>query len=211
MPKKKISSEDIASPIKIIKAALYIAGRPLSVESLSRIVNLPPDEVHKLVTLLKKQLNEADDIFDIVISPGPTYYLQLHPTLIKYVRRLSPKPLLSAAELKTLALIALKQPVLLSTIANLRGSQAYEHVSHLIELGFIHSEPHGRTKILSTTKRFSEYFGLPVNKKQLKIKLLSLAKKYDLPLLESMHERQVNEKTAQSINKTNEFQTSDDD
>ncbi len=204
------SPQDPISPLKIIKAALYIAGRPISIDTLVKIVKLPPDEVHRLVSLLKKKLKEDDDIFEIVISPGPTYYLQLNPSLVRYVRRLSPKPLLSAAELKTLALIALKQPVLLSTIANLRGSQAYEHVAHLLELGFISAEPHGRTRMLTTTRRFSEYFGLPVSKKQLKIKLLSLAKKFDLAMLEKTYKQEGSTQSNEVIGNNNANNTSTD-
>ena len=40
------------------------------------------------------------------------------------------------------------------------GDKVYDHVGVLVELGLIRSRPHERTKLLSTTDRFAEYFGI---------------------------------------------------
>jgi len=192
------------NPEQIIKAALYASGRPLSVDILSKLVGLPSTEVHKIVRAIKKEFDKSNDFLEIVISPGPTYLMQLRPHLVKYVKQLSPQPLLTVAELKTLALIAIKQPVFQSTIAKIRGTQAYEHISKLIELGFVSAERQGRTKVLVTTKRFSEYFGLPLDKKSLKLKLLSLVRNFDSKRIKSDTLEDLIRQSTQQINNNTE-------
>ncbi|WP_297516318.1 SMC-Scp complex subunit ScpB, partial [Thermococcus sp.] len=70
---------------------------------------------------------------------------------------------LRTGELKTLALIAYLQPIEQSKIIKLRGSQAYEHIKKLIEMGLIYAEPYERTKLLGTTQKFAELYGFPEN------------------------------------------------
>ena len=40
------------------------------------------------------------------------------------------------------------------------GEGIYAHVDELVSMKFIHSEPHGATEMLTTTKLFPEYFGI---------------------------------------------------
>jgi len=62
--------------------------------------------------------------------------------------------------LKTLTLIAFHQPVKQSNLRRMIGTKAYEHVDELAELKLIHTKKHGSTELLTTTKRFPEYFGI---------------------------------------------------
>jgi hypothetical protein len=62
--------------------------------------------------------------------------------------------------LKTLTLIAYHQPLLQSLLARMIGEAAYEEVQRLRGLGLIHSDPHGATLELRTTRMFAEYFGI---------------------------------------------------
>jgi len=71
--------------------------------------------------------------------------------------------------LKTAALIAYYQPVPQSELKKLLGSKIYDHVGALHSLGLIRTRKKGQTKILYTTPRFSEYFGISeVNKEGIK-------------------------------------------
>ena len=164
----------------LIEAALYIAGRPLNDETLSKIFNTPSEKIFEAVQALKKELDERKSALEVLISPGPTYSLQLRSKYVPYVQHLAPGSLFSTSELKTLSLIAIKQPVKQSEIAKIRGSQAYSHIKKLVEHGFLSVKKQERTKILTTTRFFSEYFGLPYDKRKLKLKLISMARKEKL-------------------------------
>lgn len=177
----QIMAEEKLNELKpLIEAALYIAGRPLNDETLSKIFNTTPDKIFEAIQSLKKELDERQSALEIIISPGPTYSLQLRSKYVPYVQHLAPGSLFSTSELKTLSLIAIKQPVKQSEIAKIRGSQAYSHIKKLTEHGFLSAKKGGRTKILATTRFFSEYFGLPYDKRKLKLKLISMARREKL-------------------------------
>ena len=65
---------------------------------------------------------------------------------------------MSDAMIKTLALVAYSQPVSQSEIVKTRGNRGYHYIKRLLELGFIQSRKQGRTKILTLTQKFYEYF-----------------------------------------------------
>ena len=68
--------------------------------------------------------------------------------------------------LKTLALIVYHQPIKQSELQNILGPKVYEHVKELHELGLIRTRREGKTKILTTTKRMPEYFGISTTDKE---------------------------------------------
>ena len=76
------------------------------------------------------------------------------------IRRLSLKPLLTEGPLKTLAYIAYRQPIPQAKVIAVRGGQAYQHISKLLEMGLIEREKLGKTCLLKTTKVFADYFSL---------------------------------------------------
>ncbi|MEM2547017.1 MAG: SMC-Scp complex subunit ScpB, partial [Candidatus Bathyarchaeia archaeon] len=82
------------------------------------------------------------------------------------------RPLLSIGPLKTLAYIALRQPVPQKRVIEVRGHHAYGHIKLLKEMGLIASERKGRTAVLKTTDYFADYFGLshdiPTMKRELR-------------------------------------------
>ena len=75
--------------------------------------------------------------------------------------------------LKTLTVIALKEPIRQSYLKDLRGSNAYEHVAELLEQGLISrsKDKNGRSFNIRTTKKFQEYFKLKGDIKALVKKL----------------------------------------
>jgi segregation and condensation protein B len=67
--------------------------------------------------------------------------------------------------LKTLALIAYHQPLKQSELLEMVGQKVYDHVKELHKLGLILESPQGQTKILTTSSRFPEYFGIKTTKR----------------------------------------------
>lgn len=148
----------------LVEAALFVAGRPLSVKELSKALGIKSvDYLEKLIELVAAEYAERKSAIEIVRVLGDKYVLQLKQEYSQRVMHLMPRPDLRTGELKTLALIAYLQPVEQSKIIKLRGSQAYEHVKHLLEMGLIYAEPYDRTKILGTTPKFAELYGFPEN------------------------------------------------
>ena len=72
---------------------------------------------------------------------------------------------ISNAVLKTLTVIALKEPIRQSELKEMRGSTAYEHVQELVDKGLISrkKDKNGRSYNLKTTEKFSEYFKIKGN------------------------------------------------
>ena len=70
--------------------------------------------------------------------------------------------------LRTLTFIALKQPILKFFVVKIRGSGAYEHIKYLLDNGLVAAMKKGRSKELTTTDKYSEMFGLPKDKEELK-------------------------------------------
>ena len=69
--------------------------------------------------------------------------------------------------METLAVIAWKYPLLQAAVIKIRHNKAYEHLRILEELGFITRQKFGRTKRITLTQKFFEYFDLP-SKEQVK-------------------------------------------
>ena len=67
---------------------------------------------------------------------------------------------LGKGALRTLAAIALKNPILQNELIELRGSSAYQQVAELVEQGFIRKKPQadGRSYWLEVTDKFHQYF-----------------------------------------------------
>ena len=105
------------------------------------------------------------------------YILQLKEEYMDIVEKLCPVDLKTAVQ-KTLTIIALKEPLRQTTLIEMRGSTAYEHVQELLEKGFISKtkDKNGRSYNLKTTPKFAEYFKLKGDTRAL-AKMLDLEKK----------------------------------
>jgi segregation and condensation protein B len=156
----------------LMEAALYAAGRPLSIEDLEKVSKAGgrPETESLLEELISEYQGRSNALEIVQVSRG-RYALQLKPEYSSRVSRLSPGGLLSLGSLKTLALVALRQPIRQSEVIEIRGAHSYEHIHRLEQLGFIRKEPSGRTVSLTTTKMFAEYFGFDEDLAKLKVQL----------------------------------------
>jgi segregation and condensation protein B len=148
----------------LVEAALFVSGRPLSVKELSKALGIKSlDYLEKLIELIAAEYAERKSAVEIVKVLGDKYVMQVKQEYSQRVIHLMPRPDLRTGELKTLALIAYLQPIEQSKIIKLRGSQAYEHIKKLVEMGLVYAEPYERTKLLGTTQKFAELYGFPEN------------------------------------------------
>jgi len=156
----------------LIEGALYAAGRPLDVEELSTKLEIPKKEVEELVRVVAFDYLEREGAL-IVAQIGEKYQMQLRPELTETVSKFAKGGAIAERYLRTLTVIALKQPILKSTVIKLRGSGAYEHVKYLLDNDLISAVKKGRSAELTTTDKYADMFGLPKNKEELKRMMVS--------------------------------------
>jgi len=150
--------------ISTIEAALYAAGRSLSLRELCGLLGTPSETyVRRLLEALKGEYRRKGGPFVLQEVSKDSFSLRLAGEYISKLGNIVPKVKPTRGALKTLALLAYLQAggvVLQSKLAAMRGGRVYDHVKQLAALGFIESRPLGRTRVLRTTKRFADYFGV---------------------------------------------------
>ena len=151
----------------LIEASLYAAGRPLTIEEISTKLELPKKEVEELVNEVAFDYLERPTAL-VIAQIGDRYQMQIRPEYTEKVSKFAKGGAIAERYLRTLTIIALKQPILKSMVIKIRGTGAYEHVKYLIDNGFISAIKKGRTHELTTTDKYADMFGLPKDKTQLK-------------------------------------------
>lgn len=157
-----------------IEAVLFTTAKALQAKEIAEILCEQPDTVEEALLELIMDYSSRDGALEIDDEDG--YILQVKNEHMDIVEKLCPVEL-KPATLKTLTVIALKEPIRQSYLKELRGSNAYEHVQELIEKGLISKkrDKNGRSFNLKTTQKFSEYFKLKGDAKTL-AKILDIEK-----------------------------------
>ncbi len=172
----KIDDEDEATAR--IEAALYSAGRPLSMEELIKASGT--ESRTKTLSILNNIMKKARSVFkaiEIVTLPDDSYVFQLKPEYSSTIRRYASKPILQNATLKTLSYIAYMQPISSKQLVETRGTGVYSHLKELRQLDYIEHQNVGRLKIFTTTTKFQKYFGIQGDSESLKQKLFKRVRK----------------------------------
>ncbi|MBI4257789.1 MAG: SMC-Scp complex subunit ScpB [Thaumarchaeota archaeon] len=157
-----------------IEAALYASGRPLTAEELARAAGVTSKrKAIALTRTLAVQVTRAFKALEVSELSGQKFVLQLKAEYTSVAKRFASRPLLTDATLKTLSHIVYFQPITANELAKRRGPPAYRQIKELEAVGFISSEPAGRTKVYRTTSAFAEYFGLSQDPSVMKQQLAS--------------------------------------
>jgi segregation and condensation protein B len=147
--------------LRLLEAALYVAGRPLNLNELCSVLNTRSKKKTKKYTkALMREYSARDTALEILALKEERYVLQLKADFTPLVKKLVNRPLLSAGPLKTLSYIAYRQPVSQKRAIEVRGQHAYGHVKLLRDMGLVAAERAGRSMTLRTTDYFADYFGL---------------------------------------------------
>lgn len=144
-----------------LEAALYSAGRPLSIEELIRASGTESrTKTLALLAGIEKRTKSAYKAIEVATLPDGSYVFQLKPEFNDIIRRFASKPILAKATLKTLSYIAYMQPISSKQLVETRGTGVYSHLKELRQLDFISHQNVGRLKIYTTTSKFQKYFGI---------------------------------------------------
>ncbi len=150
-----------------IEAALYASGKPLTIEILSTKLEIGRKEVEELINELAFDYLDRSTAL-VIAQIGDRYQMQIKLEYTEKVSKFAEGGAIAEKYLRTLTIIALKQPILKSLVIKLRGSGAYEHVKYLIDNGLIDAVKKGRSQELTTTEKYAEMFGLPKNREDMK-------------------------------------------
>lgn len=158
-----------------VEAALYSAGRPLSVDELCNAANTKSRrKVIKVLESIISKVNNNFKAIEVAKVGKDSYAMQLRPEYNSVAKRFGSKPMLSKSVLKTLTMIAYFQPISASRLAEKRGTAVYNHLKVLESWGLVNSTQSGKNTVYTTTDFFARYFGLPPDPGQVKEKLKAL-------------------------------------
>lgn len=141
-----------------IEAILYLKGKPLSLGEIAEYAGCDRATVEEGIMELMDNYAHRDSALEILETPNG-YSLQLRSDFHDLVQRLIPVEL-GLGALRTLAAIALNNPILQTDLIELRGSGVYQHVPELVELGFVRKrrDNDSRSYSLQVTPKFYQYF-----------------------------------------------------
>ncbi|MCL5772699.1 MAG: SMC-Scp complex subunit ScpB [Actinobacteria bacterium] len=154
-------------PLKTcIEGILFIAESPVSSKEIAKVLNVDEELVIEIINQLEKEYLETERGF-ILRRIGGGYRLYSNPSISEILKEFvntNIKIHLTQAALETLAIIAYKQPVTRSQIAEIRGVKNDSIVTSLVSKGLIKEagrlkEP-GNPIIYRTTEKFLEILGI---------------------------------------------------
>lgn len=142
-----------------VEAVLFITARAATPEEISIILNKPVEDIEEALLDLIMDYASREGALEIDDENG--YIIQIRQEYMDIVEQLVPVEL-TPTILKTLSIIAIKEPVLQSDLIELRGSSAYDHIKELLIKGLITRRRDSNTRSfkIKTTDKFSEYFKL---------------------------------------------------
>ena len=152
-----------------IEAVLFITSKAMQVEEIAQILGIEEETTQEALLDLMFDYSSRDGALEIDDEDG--YIIQVKAEHMDIVEKLCPVEL-TPAVIKTLTVIALKEPIRQSYLKEIRPS-AYEHIAELLEQGLISrsKDKNGRSFNIRTTKKFQEYFKLKGDIKALVQKL----------------------------------------
>lgn len=137
-------------------------------QAIARIVNEDVQKVRQTILELIHDYEKRESGLEIADDNG--YIIQVKDQYSSIIDEFVPMEM-PIALVRTLSAIAIKQPVAQSEIIKIRGAGAYDHIKELVEKELIVKREDGRSPLLSTTKRFQEYFRLSHDAKSLRQEL----------------------------------------
>ena len=144
----------------LLEATLFGSGKSLSVKDLSASLGYEEDEISEALTSLQGTIKRRRGGALRIVEIGGKWAMEVRSNVAEHLPKETktemPKKLLKAA-----ALIAYHQPMPQSRLVELLGQKAYDYVRELSQHGMIMRRRDGKTRRLTTTRRFSEAVGCP--------------------------------------------------
>ena len=150
----------------IIEAVLFACGRPVEMKELITALELPEDDILKLIESMKEDYRNEDRGIEIVkvgngytLSSKKEYYEYIYPMFDNRA-----KPNISNAAMETLAIIAYNPKITRAEIESIRGVNSDATIYKLLEYNLIEdagkSDLPGKPTTYQTTDEFLKTFGI---------------------------------------------------
>ena len=157
--------EDIEAR-SILEAALFIAGEPMKVDSLKKILEMDKVNTERLLRELVTEYSIRNTGL-LIVEVAEGFQMVTSPACAPWVKKLLsiavPKKL-TPSSIETIAIIAYKQPIIKAEIEAIRGVNSDGVVKTLLERRLVkilgRKEAPGRPLLYGTTPEFLQYFGL---------------------------------------------------
>ena len=127
-------------------------------------------ELKQILNQIKKEFDASSRGIELALT-AEGYQFQVKDQFLEHVSVLTTYADISKGALRTLSLVALRQPMLQSEIVKIQGNKAYNYIKSLEKKGLIKTEKVSRTKSISTTKEFERYFGKSLNEIRERLKI----------------------------------------
>jgi len=160
---------NLTTPEQIVSAlesVLFIAGRPMDINDLRKLLGLNDDELREGLSLLA-EVCERERRGVRVQRLGDQVQLVSAPENARFVASLLGMPTqtkLTAAAMETLAIIAFRQPITRGQIEAIRGVNSDRALATLTQHGMVmevgRASSVGRPVLFGTTLEFLQQFGL---------------------------------------------------
>jgi segregation and condensation protein B len=150
----------------IIEALLFMAGEPLTLDTIRKIIEVDKYNTERLIReLIEEYSLKNAGLFIADVAEG--FQMVTNPACSPWVRKLlstSVPKKLTQSSLETMAIIAYKQPIIKAEIEAIRGVNSDGVVKTLLEKRLVkilgRKEVPGRPLMYGTTSEFLQYFGL---------------------------------------------------
>jgi segregation and condensation protein B len=143
--------------LALLEAMLFTTSDPMTFNELQKLLHTRKNELEALFKALQERYARPE--YGIRLSDMGGYKLIVKPEFTEAVSSLTPHADLSRGLLRVLSIVAYHEPIKQSDIVKVVGNRTYDYVKELEERGLLKIEKKARTKMLSTTPRFEEYFG----------------------------------------------------
>lgn len=154
------------TPEAALEAILFVTEAPVPTQELAEVLELPTGEIERLLGDLAKALEERGSGL-VVRRVAQGWRLYSHPEAYPYLERFSTSATarkISGAALEVLSVVAYRQPVSRSQIAEIRGVDSDSAVRSLERMGLIEESGRlatpGNPAIYRTSDLFLEKLGL---------------------------------------------------
>ena len=148
-----------------IEALLFNAARRMTIEELSKHTKIfDIDKIKEALVEIKLDYQNRGGPVQLFEDAG-AWKLGIKDEYRQIAERVTTTAEMNKPLMETLAVIAWKYPVVQSEIIKIRHNKAYDHMSRLEEEGFITRSKFGRTRKVTLTEKFFDYFDLPNKEK----------------------------------------------
>ncbi len=154
----EIDSNREIENLRKVEAALFVAGKFLSLKELVALTDVNPLLLRDILrTLEQKYKGSGIDI----VQREELWKMDVHQDFVYMSNRLATgQSEFTKAEQETLAIIAYKQPMKQSVLIKIRGNKAYDHINKFVSMGLILKKKTGHTAELNLSESFYDYFNV---------------------------------------------------